>query len=48
MLYGCAGIPLKDYEPGSADEQEIIEVIKKMTAGLSQKKHAFELSDSLA
>lgn len=28
-IYACAGIALKDYQPGSADEEEIIEVIMK-------------------
>ncbi|MEJ2728643.1 MAG: hypothetical protein P8185_09045 [Deltaproteobacteria bacterium] len=27
VLYACAGIPLKDYEPRTADEEEIIKVI---------------------
>ncbi|MHC4310656.1 MAG: nuclear transport factor 2 family protein, partial [Planctomycetota bacterium] len=29
ILYSCAGIPLKDYQPRSADEEEIIKVIMK-------------------
>ena len=29
ILYACAGIPLKDYQPGSTDEEEIVEVIMK-------------------
>lgn len=28
-LYACAGIPLKDFEPETVDEQEIIEVVMK-------------------
>jgi hypothetical protein len=29
MLYSCAGVPLTDYQPTSADEEEIIAVLKK-------------------
>ena len=29
IVYGCAGMPLKDFEPGSEDEQEIIELVMK-------------------
>ncbi len=37
VVYGCAGIPLKDYQPGSADEQEIIEVIIKHENAWNEK-----------
>ena len=30
MLYACAGVPLKDYEPRTADEEELIEVVMKL------------------
>lgn len=29
VLYACAGVPVKDYQPRSADEEEIIKVIMK-------------------
>ena len=29
MLYACAGVPLKDYQSRTADEEELIEVIMK-------------------
>lgn len=29
VFYGCAGVTLKDYQPRSADEEEIIEVLVK-------------------
>ena len=29
ICYACAGVPLKDYQPLSADEEEIIEALKR-------------------
>jgi hypothetical protein len=29
MLYSCAGVPLVNYQPVSADEEEIIEILKR-------------------
>ena len=37
IVYGCAGMPLKDFEPGSEDEKEIIEVVMKHESAWNER-----------
>lgn len=37
VVYACAGMPLKDFEPGSADEQEIMKVVMKHESAWNER-----------